>query len=56
MKFNNFATYYESILEQDPNFFDDYLDSDQRIDAFIHESTQFPVERFFEVVTSVLAH
>ena len=56
MKANNFVTYYESILEQDPNFFDDYLDSDQRIDAFIHESTQFPVERFFEVVTSVLAH
>ena len=56
MKANNFVTYYELILEQDPNFFDDYLDSDQRIDAFIHESTQLPVERFFEVVTSVLAH
>ena len=56
MKKNNFATYYELILEQDPHFFDDYLDSDQRMDAFIHESTQFPVERFFEISSAALSH
>lgn len=56
MKSINFATYYELILEKDPNFFDDYMDSDQRIDTFVHESTQFPTERFIEVASSVLAH
>lgn len=56
MKKNKFASYYESILEQDPNFFDDYFDSDQRMDAFVHESTQFPAERFLEVSSTVLSH
>jgi len=56
MKKNNFAIHYELILEENPNFFDDYMDSDQRLDTFVHESTQFPAERFFEVVANVLAH
>jgi len=56
MKLNHFAAPYELILEIDPNFFDDYLDSDQRMDVFLHESIMSPVERFFDVFPSVLAH
>lgn len=56
MKLNNFAICYELILERDPNYFDDYSDSDQRMDTFIHESVLSPVERFFDVVPSLLAH
>jgi hypothetical protein len=56
MKKNNFAIYYELILEENPNFFDDYMDSDQRLDTFIHESIHYPMERFMEVIPSVLAH
>ena len=56
MKLNNFAICYELILERDPNYFDDYSDSDQRMDTFIHESVLSPIERFFDVVPSLLAH
>jgi len=56
MKPNNFANRYESLLDSDPYFFDDYLDSDQRMDTFIHDSAFYPVERFFEVAPTVLSH
>jgi len=56
MKPNKFANHYETLLDNDPYFFDDYLDSDQRIDTFIHDATLYPVERFFEVLPTVLSH
>jgi len=56
MKLNNFAIRYELILERDPNYFDEYSDSDQRMDAFIHESSCSPVELFADVAQAVLAH
>ena len=56
MKPNNFANPYESLLDNDPYFFDDYLDSDQRMDTFVHDSAFYPVERFFEVAPTVLSH
>ena len=56
MKTQNFANQYESLLDIDPYLFDDYLDADQRIETFIHELTFQPVERFFEIVPSVLTN
>jgi hypothetical protein len=56
MKANNFANEYESLLDIDPNIFDEYHDPDQRIDTFIYDLTFCPVERFFEIEPSVLSH
>lgn len=56
MKTNNFANRYESLLDNDPYFLDDYLDSDQRMDTFIHDAVFYPVERFFEVAPTVLSY
>ena len=56
MKPNNFANRYESLLDNDPNFFDEYHDPDQRIDTFIYDLTCYPIERFFEIEPSVLSH
>ena len=56
MHANNFANEYESLLDYDPNFFDEYIDPDQRIDTFIYDLTFYPVERYFEIEPSVLSH
>ena len=56
MKFNQFALRYELLLDHNPNYFDDYVDPDQRMDVFLHESIPSPVERFFDVAQAVLAH
>jgi len=56
MKFNQFAMRYELLLDRYPNYFDDYMDPDQRMDVFIHESSCNPVEHFTDVALAVLAH
>ena len=56
MRIHNFANEHESLLDNDPNFFDEYHDPDQRIDTFIYDLTCYPIERFFEIEPSVLSH
>lgn len=53
---SNFFLQYELLLEREPNYFDEYSDPNQRIDEFLHESIQRPVEHFFDVAQAVLAH
>ena len=54
MKLNKFGMLYENILDENPNYFDDYEDSDQRFSEFVHQSSQCPAERFVGFVSSVL--
>jgi len=56
MKTHNFATGYESLLDIDPNFFDEYHDPDQIIYTFIYHLTCCLIERVFKIEPSVLSH
>ena len=54
MKLNKFGMLYENILDENPNYFDDYEDSDQHFSEFVYQSSQCPAERFVGFTSSVV--
>lgn len=48
MKPKNFSLYYDSLLEKNPYFFDDYFDENQILEIFMKDSALKMLESSFE--------
>lgn len=56
MKTNTYAIRYETLLENNPHFFDDYFDADQTLEVLFKDLALQIVEPLFDSPTNLICY